>query len=85
MTALRSQLLGMLELDDYLDDHAIPDPPRTEGTYRPPWWAWIPRTACRAGLHFMAWDDQCDGYRCACRRQFLWAEQISNIDEWRAR
>ncbi len=49
-----------------------------EGTYRRPWHWWMPVAACRAGLHFLAWDDLADGYRCSCGRNFLWAEQISS-------
>ena len=53
-----------------------------EGEYRPPRWGWLPRLACRFGLHFLRWDDQADGWRCSCRRQHLWVEQLSNRDDW---
>ncbi|MFD6565484.1 hypothetical protein [Micromonospora profundi] len=40
------------------------------------WTSTARRVACRAGLHFLAWDNQCDWYACGCRRIRLHVEEI---------
>ncbi|WP_341719842.1 hypothetical protein QQG74_09150 [Micromonospora sp. FIMYZ51] len=50
----------------------------TEGALRRRYlWAHRARVAaCRAGLHFLTWNHQCDSYACQCRRIVLGAEHI---------
>lgn len=52
--------------------------PVVEGQMRPRyrWARTIRLCCCRTGLHFLAWDGQCDAYTCACRRVLLGAEHI---------
>lgn len=56
---------------------ATTNPPRVEGQLRRRY-RWLRRahlTACRIGLHGLAWDGQADAYTCACRRIMLRAEE----------